>query len=211
LRKSADNVKSSRKSPEEFEGSSDKELLEWISRQERGALEALYNRYSGAVYSLAVHMLRDGGAAEEVTQDTFFNVWRRGSSYRPERGKVAAWLFSIGHHRIIDEVRRRRRREKAIVSQDVEKLDQPASDSTDPARYAYVQLLRSEIGEALSNLREEQREVVLLSYYGGLTHSEIATRLGQPLGTVKTRMRLALRKLKNILGPQAQEWAEHGL
>ena len=92
---------------------SDEELLRLISLRSKVALEALYDRYSGAIYSLAVRMLRDTGAAEEVTQDAFFNVWRRASSYRRDRGKVAAWLFSIGHHRIIDEVRRRRRREEA--------------------------------------------------------------------------------------------------
>ena len=190
---------------EDFEKLEDAELLSWISRQSRAALEVLYSRYSDAIHSLAMHILRDAGAAEEVTQDTFFNVWRRGSSYRPDRGKVTAWLFSIGHHRVIDEVRRRKRRQQAQSNQDVESLNHPADDSTDPTRYATLQSHRSEIKKALSTLRKEQREVVVLAYYGGLTHSEIANRLGQPLGTVKTRMRLALRKLRDILGPQARE------
>ena len=196
---------------EDYEGLSDGELVGFIVRQERKALEVLYDRYSGAVYSMAMHMLRDAGAAEEVTQDAFFNVWRRASSYRSERGKVTSWLFSIGHHRIIDELRRRRRRDQIQVYHDVELLHQPSDETVDPTKYAMRQLQRSEITEALTNLRPEQREVVVLAYYGGLTHSEIANRLGHPLGTVKTRMRLALKKLREVMGPQAHEWVEHGM
>ena len=183
----------------------DGELMSLIEEQDREALEALYARYSGPVFSLAMQMLRDAGAAEEVTQDAFFNVWRRASSYRSDRGKVTAWLFSIAHHRVIDEVRRRKRREQAHSSQDVDLLSCLADDSGDPARFAIGRMRRSEIKEALSGLRPEQRDVVILAYYGGLTHSEIAKKLDQPLGTVKTRMRLALKKLRDLMGPQAQE------
>ena len=195
---------------EDHEGLSDEELLRLIVQRGRDALEVLYDRYAVAVYSLAMHMLRDMGAAEEVTQDTFFNVWRRASSYSPERGKVRAWLFSIGHHRIIDEFRRRRRREQSQVLFDVD-LIQQTDESGDPSKYAMAQLRRSDIKEALTVLRPEQREVVVLAYYGGLTHSEIAERLEQPLGTVKTRMRLALKKLRNTMSPRTQEWVQHGL
>ena len=196
----------------EYSTLSDLELIELIARKDRDALETLYGKFSGAVFSLAVHMLRDHTAAEEVTQDAFFNVWRRASSYRSEKGKVTTWLFSIAHHRMIDELRRRRRREQLTVTQDLELISQPEDDAGDPAKYAMFQMRRSEMTEALSALRPEQREVVVLAYYGGLTHSEIAKKLNQPLGTVKTRMRLALKKLRDVLGPQAKrEWAEHGL
>ena len=196
----------------EYSTLSDLELIELIARKDRDALETLYGKFSGAVFSLAVHMLRDHTAAEEVTQDAFFNVWRRASSYRSEKGKVTTWLFSIAHHRMIDELRRRRRREQLTVTQDLELMSQPEDDAGDPAKYAMFQMRRSEMTEALSALRPEQREVVVLAYYGGLTHSEIAKKLNQPLGTVKTRMRLALKKLRDVLGPQAKrEWAEHGL
>ena len=189
----------------------DQDLLRLVVNRRREALEALYDRYSGAVYSLAVHMLRDAGAAEEVTQDTFFNVWRRASSYSPERGKVTSWLFSIGHHRVIDEVRRRRRREQTLVFQEVDLHNQPDDGSNDPSRYAAVQMQRREVKHALTVLRPEQRQIVELAYYGGLTHSEIASRLDQPLGTVKTRMRLAIKKLRVVMSPRAREWAENGL
>ncbi len=195
---------------EDYETLSDQELLKYVVHRRRQALEVLYQRYSSAVYSLALHMLRDAGAAEEVAQDTFFNVWRRASSYRPDRGKVTAWLFSIEHHRVIDEFRRRKRREQAQVVYDVDLIRQ-TDDVGDPVQYAMSQLRQGVVKEALSGLRPEQREVVVLAYYGGLTHSEIAERLGQPLGTVKTRMRLGLKKLRTIMAPQAQEWAEYGL
>lgn len=185
--------------------------MELIARTDRDALETLYNKFSGAIFSLAVHMLRDHTAAEEVTQDAFFNVWRRASSYRSENGKVTTWLFSIAHHRMIDELRRRRRREQFTVTQDLDLVSQPADDAGDPSKYALFQMRRSEAMEALSALRPEQREVVVLAYYGGLTHSEIARQLNQPLGTFKTRTRLALTKLRDVLGPQARKWAEHGL
>ena len=189
----------------------DADLVRLIAWESREALEGLYDRYSGAVYSLAVYMLQDAGAAEEVTQDTFFKVWRKGSSYNPERGKVTSWLFSIAHHRVIDEVRKRRRRDHTHVFQDVDLLDRPADDSSDPSRYVVVQMRRSRIKNALSALRPEQREVVVLAYYGGLTHSEMAKKLELPLGTVKTRMRLALRKLKQVLDPQVRELMDYGL
>ncbi len=97
-----------------YEDVDDSQLLSMIQQQDRGALEALYAKYGGAVYSLAMRMLSDSGAAQEVTQDTFFNVWRRASSYHSQRGKVTSWLFSIAHHRTIDELRRRRRDQSRV-------------------------------------------------------------------------------------------------
>ncbi len=187
-------------------GLSDQDLVQEVAERNRAALEELYARYSGPIYSLALRMLRDSGAAEEVTQDTFFNVWKQAASYRPVRGKVTAWLFSICRHRVIDEIRRRKRRERTHVHQDVELANQPADDTNDPARYANRRMQRGMLKEALAKLRTEQRTVIELAYYGGLTHSEIARTLDQPLGTVKTRMRLGLRKLREVVGPQAREW-----
>lgn len=193
-----------------YEGLDDTQLLSMIQRQDRGALEALYDKYGGAVYSLAMRMLSDSGAAQEVTQDTFFNVWRRASSYHSQRGKVTSWLFSIAHHRTIDELRRRRR-DQTHVRHGVDLTNKPSDGADDPVAYATAQYERSQLKDALHTLRVEQREVVVLAYFGGLTHSEIAKHLDQPLGTVKTRMRLGLRKLREALGPQVQESAGHGL
>ena len=188
------------------EGLSDQDLVQEVAERNRAALEELYARYSGPIYSLALRMLRDSGAAEEVTQDTFFNVWKQAATYRPGRGKVTAWLFSICRHRVIDEIRKRKRRERTHVHQDVELADQPADDTNDPARFANRRMQHGMLKEALAKLRAEQRAVIELAYYGGLTHSEIARTLDQPLGTVKTRMRLGLRKLREVVGPHAREW-----
>ncbi|MDP6454049.1 MAG: sigma-70 family RNA polymerase sigma factor [SAR202 cluster bacterium] len=194
-----------------YEELEDGQLLESIAGKDRGALEALYTRYSGPVYSLAMHLLRDPGASEEVTQDTFFNVWRRGSSYKSNRGSVTAWLFSIAHHRTIDELRKRRR-DQTRVQHGVDMSQRPTeARSDDPTEYATAQFESSRLKEALTVLRPEQREVVILAYFGGFTHSEIARKLDQPLGTVKTRMRLAIKKLRGVIGPTRQESAEYGL
>ncbi len=188
----------------------DTEILGLIVQQRRDALEELYNRYGAAVFSLSVHMLRDSGPAEEVTQDTFLNVWRRASSYSSKRGTVRAWLFSIAHHRTVDEIRRRKRRQEKIQP-DVDLSNRLAAESGDPVKYAAAEFERQEVKGALSALRPEQRKVVELAYYGGFTHSEISKLLDQPLGTVKTRMRLGLKKLREIMAGGAQEWADHGL
>jgi RNA polymerase sigma-70 factor (ECF subfamily) len=188
----------------------DKRLLERIVERDLDALGALYDRYSNGVYALAMQVLRDSGAAEEVAQDVFHNVWRRASSYHPDRDKVTSWLFSIAHHRTIDELRRRRR-EREHVQHGVDIDNRPSEGRGDPVEYTTLRFEGGRIKEALGVLRTEQREVVMLAYYGGFTHSEIAARLDQPLGTVKTRMRLALKKLREVLGPQAQEGAGHGL
>ena len=186
----------------------DEKLLHLIANGDRSALEVLYDRYAGGIYSLAHHLLQEKGAAEEVTQDTFFNVWRRASSYNVKRGKVSGWLYSIGHHRIIDELRKRRRQESMIYVPDVEAVHRQEDESADPNKYAEQRMQGSRVWKALETLRPELKSVVVLAYYGGLTQSEIAKKLNQPLGTVKTRTRLALKALRENLGPQARKWLD---
>ena len=158
-----------------------------------------------------MHMLRDTGAAEEVAQDTFFNIWRRATSYKAPRGSVTSWLFSIAHNRTIDELRKRKRHYNK-VQHGVDISNRPSeSREGDPTEYAALQYEGNRLKDALTVLRPEQREVVVLAYFGGLTHSEISKELDQPLGTVKTRMRLAMKKLRGVLEPQTQESAKHGL
>ena len=193
-----------------YEGLEDIELLELVKEENREALEALYVRYGNAIYSLSMHMLRNPQAAEEVTQDTFFNVWRRASSYKQGRGSFKSWLFSIGHHRAIDEIRRNKR-DRNVVQYDTDIERRAADDTTDPVKYTASRFELGKIKNALMELRPEQRSVVELAYFGGLTHSEISKKLDQPLGTVKTRMRLALKKLREVMGSHAQEWVEHGM
>ena len=195
----------------DYEHAEDRQLIEAICSSDRAALEALYARYSGPVYSLAMHMLRDAGAAEEVAQDTFFNIWRRANSYKAPRGSVTSWLFSIAHNRTIDELRKRKR-DYNRIRHGVD-LTNKATESRehDPTEYVTSQFEGIRLKDALTTLRPEQREVVVLAYFGGLTHSEISRHLDQPLGTVKTRMRLAIKKLRNVLEPQIQESAERGV
>ena len=186
----------------------DVELLRLIANGDRSALEVLYDRYAGGIYSLAHHMLQEQGAAEEVTQDTFFKVWRRASTYNVKRGKVSGWLFSIGHHRIIDELRKRRRQKSMIYVPDVEAVHRQEDESADPNEFAEKRMQGSRLRKALEALNPELKSVVVLAYYGGLTQSEIAKKLNQPLGTVKTRTRLALKALRENLGPQARKWLD---
>ncbi len=196
---------------EDFKDADDTQLMLLIADRSKPALECLYERYSNTVYSLTMHMLRDTGKAEEVVQDAFFNVWRRASSYNTTRGSVTAWLFSIAHNRTIDELRKRRR-DQTHVQHGVDLNNRPEEDGSggNPIRYATLQFDRSLLKDALFALRAEQREIVILAYFGGLTHSEISKQLGQPLGTVKTRIRLALKKLRSVLGSQYQEHADLG-
>ena len=193
------------------QGPEDKQLLASIVDRDLEALESLHARYSGRVFAHVIRVLRDPGAAEEVTQDVFFNVWRKAASYSALRGSVTAWLFTIAHNRAIDELRRRRR-QQSHLQHDADLSNRPSEAADgDPTEYAKAEHERSQIKAALTTLRPEQREVVVLAYFGGFTHSEIANHLKQPLGTVKTRIRLAIKKLRVAMGPQAQESVDFGI
>ena len=184
-----------------YEIAEDKDLVSAIRDRDRMALEALYARYSGAVYGLAMRMLRDAGAAEEVAQDTFFNIWRRAGSYESPRGSVTAWLFGIARNRAIDELRKKRRAADRVQS-GVDLSARPAETrDSDPTEYAAVRHEGRRVRAALATLRPEQRQVVALAYFGGMTQTQISQELDQPLGTVKTRMRLAIKKLRRALEP----------
>ena len=188
-----------------YEQAEDVHLIDAICNRDRAALETLYQRYSRPVYSLAIKMLRDPSAAEEVAQDTFLNIWRKAGSYRSPRGSVTSWLFSIAHHRTIDELRKRRR-ERTRLTHGVDLSNRPSEcRADDPSEYTTAQFEGSRLMDALTALRPEQREVVVLAYFGGLTHSEISARLDQPLGTVKTRMRLAIKRLRKVMSPPVDD------
>ena len=177
----------------------DQELLVRIAAGEKDALEAIYERYSTAVYSLARYMLRSEAVAEEATQDVFLNIWLKASSYNASRGQPKTWIMSVAHHKIIDIIRSRRRVEAISDPKEYETLDLLPSEhlSTDEAVVRNLEAER--VRQALEQLPAAQQEVVTLAYFGGLSQSEIAARLGQPLGTVKTRARLALQKLREEL------------
>ena len=184
-----------------YQGLTDLELLAQISKQDREALATLYDRYGRRVFALAVRILNDPVGSEEVTQDVFMSVWRRGASYTSKKGKFTTWMFSIAHNRTIDELRKRRR-DRSRENDDIEDHYDLKSSDISPADAAVAQSEYAKVKAAMDNLPEEQKSVVELSYFKGLTQTEIATKTGQPLGTVKTRMRLALKKLRVALSAE---------
>ena len=177
----------------------DQELLYRIATGEKDALEAVYDRYSSAVYSLARYMLRSEAIAEEATQEVFLNIWLKASSYNSTRGQPKSWIMSVAHHKIIDIIRSRKRAAAVTDPKEYETLDLlPSSqEATDVAVERNLEGER--VRRALDKLPSAQQEVIVLSYYGGLSQSEIAEKLGHPLGTVKTRARLAMQKLREEL------------
>lgn len=179
----------------------DAELIELVANGDARALEVLYDRYSRIVYSFALRIVGDPQLAEEILQEVFFRVWQQGSGFQSNRGSLVTWLLSITHNLAIDEVRKRNRRPQKADSEDPELvLSAMADESTDIEQEVWLSGVRTAIVEALNRVPKEQRDVIELAYFRGLTQREIAESLGQPLGTVKTRMRLGLQKLREQLG-----------
>lgn len=162
------------------------------------ALGALYDRWSRSLYSLVLHLLRDPDEAEDVVEETFWQAWKKASAYEPSKGAVSTWLLTIGRRKALDRLRaNKRKREDPVGSQDVF-ADLPSGEP-DPSQDMEGAELRRHVHAALRGLPAEQREVLVLGYFRGLSQSEIADSTGQPLGTVKTRMRLAMQKLREPL------------
>ncbi len=175
----------------------DSELVAAMAAGEVGALEQLYDRYSALVFSVAVRVLADRQLAEDVVQEVFLRVWRRPSAYDPGRGRFISWLMSVTRNRAIDEQRRRSRRMRSEERDEHPARDVPSGDRLDDPQAAVLFAEeRRAVREALTRLPPEQRHAIELAYFGGLTQVEIAERTGDPLGTVKTRIRLGMRKLR---------------
>ncbi len=178
---------------------SDEQLVEALAAGDDDALSVLYDRYAKAVFSLAARITRDQSTAEEVTQEVFVRTWRSAATYTASRGRFASWLLSVTHHLAVDQLRRRNARPQAVATIDDLVVQGLPDTRTDIEEEALVRERRDAIVRALSQLPPAQRQVIELAYFGGLTHVEIATRLGDPLGTVKTRMRLGVMKLRDLL------------
>jgi RNA polymerase sigma-70 factor (ECF subfamily) len=181
-------------------GVTDADLCTMAASGDGRALEELYERYSRIVMSLALRMLLEPGAAEELTQEVFFRAWKQAGAYREGRGSYATWLLSITHNMAIDEIRKRQRRpQRALLDDPVAAVaaivdgDRPVED------HAWVGVLREEVAGALATLPGNQRAPIELAYFRGLTQREVANTLDVPLGTIKTRMRLGMRKLREEL------------
>ncbi len=179
----------------------DGELMTRVATGDSAALGTLYDRYGAAVYSLALRMLRDHLLAEELVQETFVRVWRQSPSFDGARGAATTWIMGIARNLAIDELRRRGARPNMADGNGDARLELVESGDDDPSEQAYANMRHDVVTGALAQLPEAQRTALELAYFGGLSQREIAARLGDPLGTVKTRMRLGLEKLKSILSP----------
>lgn len=185
----------------------DEELVRRMSEGDFDALAVLYDRYARIVYSFAMRILGDGLAAEEVLQEAFTRAWQQAERFELTKGSFASWLLSITHNLAIDEVRKRQRRPQRADRVDIADVLRGEIDTTvDVEEAAEAAELRARIRAAMESLPEPQRRVIELAYFEGLTQREIAALLGEPLGTIKTRMRLGMQKLKELLG--AEEGAQ---
>lgn len=178
----------------------DDDLLQAVSRGDESALARLYDRYRLILFGLILRILHDRSEAEDVLQEVFLQVWRRAHNFDSARGRAFTWLVTIARSRALDRLRALGSRSKLVDS------DEPPG--TDQFLDTAEELVKSEQGEivrqALRELPEEQRRTLLLAYFEGLTQAEIAERLGHPLGTVKTRMRSGLIKLRDLLRDRAR-------
>ncbi len=192
----------------DYQDLDDHQLIHRVALVEKEALEALYARYVTPVYSLAMYMLKQQPLAEEVTQDIFLNIWLKASSYNVDRGQPRAWIMSVAHHKIVDVIRSRRRTLTMTDPGEYETLDLLPSSQISTEEEVEQNLERERIFKALSVLPAAQREVIMLAYFEGYSQSEMAEKLQQPLGTVKTRVRLAMQKLRAALEHDGNERAE---
>jgi RNA polymerase sigma-70 factor (ECF subfamily) len=180
----------------------DESLIQAITKGQSAALGVLYDRYGRLVYSLAYQILNDGAAAEEITQEVFLQVWTKAGTFQSGLGKVSTWLTSVTRHRAIDHLRRLRiRPEGHRVEWDTsEEGDDP--QWTDPLNLA-AQVERNiqshTIRQAIAQLPIDQQQALALAFFHGLSHQEIADTTGEPLGTIKTRIRLGMQKLRQML------------
>lgn len=177
----------------------DESLLRLISRASEPALGELYDRYGRLVYSLALHAVGEPSLAEEITQDVFMRIWEKASTYRPEQGKVMTWMASITRNRAIDMFRRRKIRPEGNTAGWAEDDSPELPDELNVEGEVETLQRQHEVRAAVASLPNEQRQVLAYAFFQGYSHSEIAEILHEPLGTVKTRIRLAMQKLRQIL------------
>lgn len=191
---------------QDFATMTDVGLMSAVARDEHAALEALYDRYVNGCYGLALKIVRDPSVAEEIVQDVFLKLWTRPESYVPQRGKFSGWLLTLVHNRSVDKLRRATagsRGASVPLDHDNGSGLTLADTLADAAPGPYEEAWRGEKGDlvrrALNRLPASQRQAIALAYFGGLTQKEIAERLGEPLGTIKTRTRSGLQQLRRNL------------
>ena len=189
-----------------YRGLRDGQLVELVAKKDAGALEALYDRYGRAAYSLARRILTEETLAQDVVQEVFLSLWRDAARFDAGRGTVATYLLSMTHHRAVDVVRREGNLRRWRTSD--EGLELEADPRARVEDEVEASERRAEVRAALKELPDAQREALLLAYFGGYTQREVAALVGVPLGTVKTRMAAGMRKMKEALrdaGDQEQQ------
>ena len=182
---------------------SDEALVALLARGDEGALAELYDRFGAVAFGLALRVVRDTALAEDAVQEAFLTVWRTASRFVAERGKARTWILTLVHRRAVDVVRREQTRRTDPLK------EQPESGGRTAEEEAWLRLERTRVQEALKRLPDQQREAIELAYYGGFTQSELADRLGEPLGTVKSRMFTGLSRLRELLeetGHEEEKW-----
>jgi RNA polymerase sigma-70 factor (ECF subfamily) len=181
----------------------DAELMAQVAQRRRDALEVLYDRHAAAALGFAMQFLDDRALSEEAVQEAFWRVWKRAGTFDPGRAQFATWLLTIVHHLAIDELRRQRgrpqRAEPGRAEDGEDALSEIPADEPGVPEQAWAKLQGEHVRAAMAQLPEAQHTVVRMAYFEGLTHREIAAQLGEPLGTVHTRARLALIRLKELL------------
>jgi RNA polymerase sigma factor (sigma-70 family) len=179
---------------------SDEALVALVARGDESALAELYDRVGGSAYGLAYRVLRDESLAEDAVQEAFLALWRTAASFIPERAKASTWILTLVHRRAVDTVRREQRRR----AEPLEGAPEPVGGSAEEA--AWLRLERERVQGALAQLPDQQREAIELAYYGGYSQSELSERLGQPLGTIKSRMFSGLSRLRELLDEGERAW-----
>jgi len=179
---------------------SDNEILQAVVRGDEAALASLYDRYHTILFGLLMRILHSRTEAEDVLQEVFVQVWQRASSFDAARGRPFTWLVTLARSRAIDRLRAVRSRDRTAQAASEEADNAPQmSETIDPFAETHRNEQRETVRAALDQIPEEQRRVILLAYFEGLTQTEIAERLNEPLGTVKTRTRAAMFKLRDLL------------
>lgn len=182
---------------------SDEAVVALTARGDETALEELYARYGRIAYGLALRIVRDGALAEDAVQEAFLQVWRHAPRFVPGRARASTWILTLVHRRSVDVVRREeRRRARPLPGGERTGVEASAEES------AWLRLERERVQAALRRLPDPQREAIELAYYGGFTQSELAERLGEPIGTIKSRMFTGLARLRELLDtpPEKDAW-----
>jgi RNA polymerase sigma-70 factor (ECF subfamily) len=187
------------KSHTDFAKYDDEKLISLITQLREEALAQLYDRYSRLVFSLALAIVNDRAIAEEITLDVFMRVWQKADSYRSDQAKVSTWLTHIARHHAIDVLRRRSVRPDQYAVEWEDAIPDHVSPEHNPQEFAEISQQRERVQAALAQLPADQRQALTLAYFNGYTQRQIAEVLKQPLGTIKTRLRLALQKLRDYL------------